>query len=102
MGSITFGQTVLGGGDAKLAAMIGAWLGWKYLLLACFLACAMGAFVGGAAIAIGLLDRRQPMPFGPFLAMGAGLTLIWGSDILSTYLNIFFMGSNPDFVVLLG
>ena len=102
LGSITFGQTVLGGGDAKLAAMIGAWLGWKYLLLACFLACAMGAFVGGAAIAIGLLDRRQPMPFGPFLAMGAGLTLIWGSDILSTYLNIFFMGSNPDLVVLLG
>ncbi|NES01970.1 MAG: prepilin peptidase [Okeania sp. SIO2F4] len=91
-GSIAFGQTVMGGGDAKLAAMIGAWLGWKYLLLACFLACAMGAFVGGGAIALGLLDRRQPMPFGPFLAMGAGLTVIWGSNILSTYLNIFFPG----------
>ncbi len=91
-GSIAFGQTVMGGGDAKLAAMIGAWLGWKYLLLACFLACAMGAFIGGAAIAIGLLDRRQPIPFGPFLAMGASLTVIWGNDILSTYLNLFFPG----------
>ncbi|MCL2934038.1 MAG: prepilin peptidase [Trichodesmium sp. MAG_R03] len=89
-GSIAFGQTVMGGGDAKLAAMIGAWLGWKYLLLACFLACAMGAFVGGAAIALNLLDRRQPMPFGPFLAMGASLTVIWGNPIISTYFNLFF------------
>ncbi|NEQ74103.1 MAG: prepilin peptidase [Okeania sp. SIO2C9] len=91
-GSIAFGQTVMGGGDAKLAAMIGAWLGWKYLLLTCFLACTMGAFVGGGAIALGWLDRKQPMPFGPFLAMGAGLTVIWGDDILSTYFNLFFPG----------
>ncbi|WP_202220832.1 A24 family peptidase [Okeania sp. KiyG1] len=91
-GSIGFGQTVMGGGDAKLAAMIGAWLGWKYLLLTCFLACTMGAFVGGGAIALGWLDRKQPMPFGPCLAMGAGLTVIWGDDILSTYFNLFFPG----------
>ncbi len=90
LGSIVFGQTVMGGGDAKLAAMIGAWLGWKYLLLACFLACTMGAFIGGSAIALGRLERREPMPFGPFLAMGAGLTVIWGHDILSTYLKFFF------------
>ncbi|MEB3339757.1 prepilin peptidase [Okeania sp.] len=89
-GSIVFGQTVMGGGDAKLAAMIGSWLGWKYLLLACFLACGMGAFVGGTAIALGWLNRRQPMPFGPFLAMGASLTVIWGSDILSAYFSLFF------------
>lgn len=89
-GSIAFGQTVMGGGDGKLAAMIGAWLGWKYLLLACFLACALGAFIGGAAIALSLLDRRQPMPFGPFLAIGASLTVIWGNQILSTYFNLFF------------
>lgn len=92
LGSIAFGQTVMGGGDAKLAAMMGAWLGWKYLLLASFIACALGAFVGGGAIALGWLNRRQPMPFGPFLAMGAGLTVIWGDDILSTYFNLFFPG----------
>lgn len=92
LGSIAFGQTVMGGGDAKLAAMIGAWLGWKYLLLASFLACGLGAFIGGGAIAMGLLDRRQPMPFGPFLAIGAALSLIWGNNILSTYFNLFFPG----------
>ncbi|HAX77840.1 MAG TPA: prepilin peptidase, partial [Cyanobacteria bacterium UBA11372] len=77
-------------GDAKLAAMMGAWLGWKYLLLAGFLACAVGALVGGVAIALGKLSRRQPMPFGPFLALGAGVTVFLGETILSTYLKLFF------------
>ncbi|KJH70662.1 prepilin peptidase [Aliterella atlantica] len=89
-GSLILGQTAMGWGDSKLAAMMGAWLGWKYLLLAGFLACALGAFVGGGAIAIGLLDRRQPMPFGPFLAMGAAIALFWGEWILSSYLQLFF------------
>lgn len=90
IGSMVFGQTAMGGGDAKLAAMMGAWLGWKYLLLAGFLACAIGAFVGGGAIALGLLSRRQPMPFGPFLALGAALTVFLGEAIISTYLKLFF------------
>ena len=89
-GSILFGQAAMGGGDAKLAAMMGAWLGWKYLLVSGFIACAVGAFAGGGAIALGWLDRRQPMPFGPFLALGAGLTVFWGEAILSTYLRLFF------------
>lgn len=90
VGAIAFGQTVMGGGDAKLAAMMGAWLGWKYLLLSGFLACVIGAFVGGGAIALGLLSRRQPMPFGPFLALSALLTAFFGEQILSAYMQIFF------------
>jgi leader peptidase (prepilin peptidase)/N-methyltransferase len=89
-GGVLFGQAAMGGGDAKLAAMMGAWLGWQSLLLSGFLACAIGAFVGGGAIALGWLDRRQPMPFGPFLALGAGLTIFLGEVILSTYLELFF------------
>ncbi len=90
VGSITLGQAAMGGGDAKLAAMLGAWLGWKYLLLSGFLACAVGAFVGGGAIALGLLNRRQPMPFGPFLALGAVIALFRGEAILSAYLRLVF------------
>ncbi len=89
-GSIAFGQNAMGAGDTKLAALMGAWLGWKYLLIAGFIACVAGAFAGGGAIAIGLLDRRQPMPFGPFLAIGAAMTAFWGEPILSTYLHLFF------------
>ena len=87
VGSISLGQAAMGGGDAKLAAMLGAWLGWKYLLLAGFLACAIGSFVGGGAIALGWLNRRQRMPFGPFLALGAVVVLFKGEAILSTYLR---------------
>lgn len=90
VGSMIFGQTAMGGGDAKLAAMMGAWLGWKYLLLAGFLACVFGAFVGGGAIAVGLLERRKPMPFGPFLALGSAVTVFLGQEILSTYFKLFF------------
>ena len=90
VGSRIFNKEAMGAGDAKLAAMMGAWLGWKYLLIAGFLACAVGAFAGGAAIALGWLERNKPMPFGPFLALGAGITALWGEAILSTYLRLFF------------
>ncbi|KAM3096593.1 prepilin peptidase [Phormidesmis sp. 146-35] len=90
VGSIVFQQPAMGAGDAKLAAMMGAWLGWKLLLIAGFLACALGAFVGGGAIALGLLDRRQPMPFGPFLALGATFSLFFGEALLSSYFQLFF------------
>jgi leader peptidase (prepilin peptidase)/N-methyltransferase len=80
----------MGGADSKLMATIGAWLGWKYMLLSGFLACGLGAFIGGGAIAVGLLERKQPMPFGPFLALGAILSVFWGEIIISTYLKLFF------------
>lgn len=89
-GSIAFGQTAMGGGDAKLAALMGAWLGWQNLLLASFLACVIGAFIGGGAVAIGWLSRRQPMPFGPFLSLGAVLATFYGKAIVSAYLRVFF------------
>jgi leader peptidase (prepilin peptidase)/N-methyltransferase len=90
VGAIALGQTAMGGGDPKLAAMIGAWLGWQSLLVAGFLACAIGAVAGGSAIALGWLSRRQPMPFGPFLALGAFLAVFWGQVIVSAYIKLFF------------
>ncbi len=90
LASATLGQTAMGGGDAKLAAMLGAWLGWQGVLLSSFLACVVGALVGGGAMALGLLNRRQPMPFGPFLALGAVLTLWWGDFLIGTYRALFF------------
>lgn len=89
-GSLALGQSAMGGGDAKLAALMGAWLGWQLLLLAGFLACAVGAVIGGGAIALGLRSRRQPMPFGPFLALGTAIAALWGEGLVQAYLQLFF------------
>ncbi|MEH1889173.1 MAG: A24 family peptidase [Nostoc sp.] len=109
LGSIAFGKAAMGAGDAKLAAMMGAWLGWKYLLLASFIACVLGALVGSGVIMrrrIRGASRReaptqetsrqrlgQKMPFGPFLALGSVITLFSGEAILSSYLRLFFPAS---------
>jgi leader peptidase (prepilin peptidase) / N-methyltransferase len=87
-GSIAFGQTAMGGGDAKLAAMMGAWLGWQQLLLAGFLACLLGVGIVGGAVALRRLDRRQPIPFGPFLAMGGMGAIFLGRAIVSAYMQL--------------
>lgn len=89
-GAVVLGQPAMGGGDAKLAAMIGAWLGWQRLLIAAFLGCGIGAVVGSGAIALGWLEQRQPVPFGPYLALGAILAIFWGQTILLFYLRWFW------------
>ena len=89
-GSVALGQTAMGAGDSKLAAMMGAWLGWKLLLLSGFLACFLGAAVGLVGMASGRLGRRQAMPFGPFLALGAVISALWGSVLIDLYVSVFF------------
>ncbi|UKP00703.1 prepilin peptidase [Nostoc sp. UHCC 0870] len=83
-------KEAMGAGDAKLAAMMGAWLGWKHLLLAGFIACTLGALVGIGAIMLSKRKWGQKIPFGPFLAAGAFFTLFGGEAILSAYLRLFF------------
>ena len=69
------GKPALGLGDAKLAALLGAWLGLTGLGLLVALAVLSGAAVGLLGRLSGRLKRGQPMPFGPFLA-AAGLA-VW-------------------------
>ena len=80
----------MGGGDMKLGAMMGAFLGWKLVLLAILL----GVFAGGAVAVVllvtGSRGRKDPVPFGPFLALGAVLSLLWGNGLLEWYLGRFF------------
>jgi leader peptidase (prepilin peptidase)/N-methyltransferase len=69
------GRPALGLGDAKLAALLGAWLGLSGLGVAVVLAVFAGAIIGGLGRISGRLSRHQPMPFGPFLA--AGGLVVW-------------------------
>ena len=67
----------LGLGDAKLLAMIGAFLGWQGAIFAIFLGSLLGSLVGVALILGGRLKRSEPMPFGPFLAFAGLLLALW-------------------------
>lgn len=61
----------MGGGDGKLLALIGAFLGWQGALWSLFLGSLYGSVVGLVLLGTGRLKRGQPLPFGPFLALGA-------------------------------
>ncbi|MFQ5597019.1 MAG: prepilin peptidase [Nitrospiria bacterium] len=78
----------MGGGDIKLIAMIGAFLGWKGMLLTIFLAALSGSLVGISLVVFQGRNRAEPIPFGPFLALGAIISLFWENGILGWYLSI--------------
>ncbi|MDH7500155.1 MAG: A24 family peptidase, partial [candidate division NC10 bacterium] len=75
--------------DIKLAAMIGSFLGWRQLLLTIFLATLCGSMVGLLLMALGLKTRKDPIPFGPFLSLGAFLSLLWGDSLMGWYGQFF-------------
>ena len=75
------GRPALGLGDAKLAALLGAWLGLTGLGLTVILAVFAGAVVGSIGRLSGRLGKHQPFPFGPFLAAGGALVWLWGNDL---------------------
>ncbi|QCS48431.1 prepilin peptidase [Picosynechococcus sp. PCC 11901] len=89
IGSAVLGQEAMGGGDPKLLAMIGAWLGWQNVLLTVILACALGTMIIGGAMGLGKHQRGQHLPFGPFLALGAISSLFWGDRLIELYLEMF-------------
>jgi leader peptidase (prepilin peptidase)/N-methyltransferase len=83
------GQEGLGMGDVKLLGMIGAFLGWKLVLLTLVLASFAGSVAGGAMIVSGRGDMKYALPFGTFLAVGALVAAIWGIPIVDWYLGFY-------------
>ena len=71
----------MGLGDAKLLAMVGAFLGWKGVLITLFLACLAGSLVGVALLITARGGAKTRLPFGAFLALGAAVTLFGGTAL---------------------
>ena len=82
------GKEGMGHGDFKLLAAFGAWLGWQQLPLIILLSSAVGAIVGIAFIVIAGRNRQIPMAFGPYLAIAGWIAMMWGEQIISTYLGV--------------
>jgi len=80
-----FGKEGMGGGDIKLLAMIGAFLGWKPAILTIFFGGLLGAVVGVTLMGVRVITREAYLPFGPFLSLGAVVAILYGQEILTWY-----------------
>ncbi|MCX5687819.1 MAG: A24 family peptidase [Candidatus Omnitrophica bacterium] len=80
LGQLAFKKESMGGGDVKLMAMIGAFLGWKIAILIFFLAPFFGTPIG---IYIKLIKKEDIIPYGPYLSLASFIAMVWGHKILS-------------------
>lgn len=81
------GKEGMGYGDFKLIALLGAWLGWQMLPIIVLLSSFLGSVVGITLIVTKKHQKELPIPFGPFLALGGWVTLLWGQDLNTAYLK---------------
>jgi len=78
----------MGWGDVKLAALIGLATGFPLVFFSIIMGAILGGIVAVALVIAKKRKRRQTIPFGPFLALAAMITLLWGSNILNWYLGL--------------
>jgi len=79
--------STMGGGDIKLLAMIGAFLGWQQALLTLFLACILGGLVG---IIVKIKTKGSLIPFGPFIAVAAVISLFFSHQLIAKFYSLYY------------
>ncbi|HWI48052.1 MAG TPA: prepilin peptidase [Rummeliibacillus sp.] len=80
----------MGGGDIKLFFVIGLVLGFKLTIVALFMSAVIGLVAGVVQLMWQKKGRKQPIPFGPWIAVGSVLTYFYGQEILEWYTNLLF------------
>ena len=89
IGKKIFGEEAMGGGDLKIMAGVGAFIGWDKVLFSIFLASLLGSIVGGCMILFKKIGRRDKIPFGPYLAISSFVMLFLPSP--ATIINYIFL-----------
>ena len=84
LGKHAFKKEAMGGGDIKMMAMVGAFLGWTGVFLTIFLGSVVGTLIFGP---LALAGKKRDVPFGIFLALGAAVTFLWGDGLVAWYRN---------------
>ncbi|MBU2490577.1 MAG: A24 family peptidase [Proteobacteria bacterium] len=87
--SLLTGKDGMGGGDVKLLAMQGAFLGPGGVLFTLMAGAFVGSLVGVTLMLVQKQDRKMVVPFGPFLAIGAILYIFWGHPLVAWYMGFF-------------
>ena len=80
----------MGGGDIKLFATVGMFLGFRLTLLALLLSFVLGSVVGLILIILKLKNMKDAIPFGPFIALASVISMLAGDRIISWYWGLFF------------
>ncbi len=83
-----FKREGMGGGDVKLLAMIGAFLGWKAVILTIVLSSLIESISGILVMVLKGKDFKYAIPFGPFLSLGAAISLFYGESLIRWYLSL--------------
>jgi leader peptidase (prepilin peptidase)/N-methyltransferase len=83
------GKEGMGYGDFKLLAAIGAWTGWQVLPFVVVMSAGLGAVIGSVALWLSRKGRDTRIPFGPYLALGGIVGLIWGREAVTAWLGRF-------------
>ena len=81
------GREGMGGGDVKLLAMVGAWLGWKAIPFILFSSSLIGVLVGGGSGLISKRGLRAKIPFGPFLSLSSIIYIFFGPELINWYIT---------------
>jgi leader peptidase (prepilin peptidase)/N-methyltransferase len=79
----------MGMGDVKLVSMLGAFLGYKYTLVGIFIGSVFGSVIGLVLMGVGVLNRKDRIPFGPFICLGAVIMIFFGDQLIELYLSLF-------------
>ncbi|MCR1897974.1 prepilin peptidase [Irregularibacter muris] len=82
------GGAGMGMGDVKLAGVLGLYLGWTNIILLLLLSFVLGGFFGMLLLALKIKSRKDAISFGPWIAMAAFITLLFGNDIIRWYVNL--------------
>lgn len=88
MVAVMLGKPAMGFGDIRLMALVGLVIGIKLVLLCVFVSALLGSVIGLALIASGKLDRRSPIPYGPFIAVGSLVCLCFGDRLMNWYVDL--------------
>ena len=92
LGSLAFRKPAMGFGDVKLIGAVGAFLGWQAVLFTVVVSSLFGSLVGIGLVVAGQKRMQSRIPYGPYLALGAALWVLWGESWWQAYVNLLTRG----------